>query len=162
MSFTVLNLYKDKWVLSSAAKVIGGGTIDVEPVWVIDLTDRAKLTEALAELVAEDHPIVPEPDWNDRRFVVGIRAEAVGVKSWRAFSKVARAFKLAKQPAGLVLEEWPKEGGSFSANAAWRREFPSGAFAAVVDCLLDATNANPPERKTYSHSAASDSKRTRS
>ena len=147
MGFTVLNQYKDKWVLSSAAKVIGGGMIDVEPVLLIDIPDRATLTRALEELVGEDHPIVPEPDWNDRRFVVGIRAEAVGAKTWRAFTKEARAFKLERQPDGLVLEEWPKEGGSFSANAAWRREFPSGAFAAVVDCLVDATKESLPKRK---------------
>ena len=56
MGFTVLNQYKDKWVLSSAAKVIGGGTIDVEPVRLIDIPDRTTLTEALEELVGEDHP----------------------------------------------------------------------------------------------------------
>jgi len=147
MGFTVLNQYKDKWVLSSAAKVVGGGTIDVEPVRLVDIPDTATLTKALEELVAEDHPIVPEPDWNDRRFVVGIRAEAVGAKTWRAFTKEARAFKLEQQPDGLVLEEWPKEGGSFSANAAWRRIFPPGAFAAVVDCLVDATKESLPKRK---------------
>jgi hypothetical protein len=41
MSFTVLNQYKDKWVLSSAARVVGGGTIDVEPVRLIDIHDAA-------------------------------------------------------------------------------------------------------------------------
>ena len=147
MGFTVLNQYRDKWVLSAAAKVVGGGTIDVEPVWLVDIPDSATLTKTLEELVAEDHPIIPEPDWNDRRFVVGIRAEAVGAKTWRAFTKEARAFKLEQKPDGLVLEEWPKEGGSFSANATWRRVFPPGAFAAVVDCLLDATKESLPKRK---------------
>lgn len=147
MGFTVLNQYRDKWVLSSAAKVIGGGTIDVEPVRLIDIPDRATLIKTLEALVAEDHPIVPEPDWNDRRFVVGIRAEAVGAKTWREFAKRARAFKLEKQPNRLVLEEWPREGGSFSANAAWRREFPPDAFEAVVDCLIDATKESLPKRR---------------
>ena len=139
-------------MLSAAARVVGGGTIDVEPVRLVDIPDSATLTKTLEELVAEDHPIIPEPDWNDRKFVVGIRAEAVGAKTWRAFTKEARAFKLEQKPDGLVLEEWPKEGGSFSANAAWRRVFPPGAFAEVVDCLLDATKRSLPKRKPKSAS----------
>jgi hypothetical protein len=136
MGFTVLNQYKDKWVLSAAAKVIGGGTIDVEPVRLIALHESRKLAVVLQELVAAEHPIVAEPDWNDRRFRVGIRADAVGAKTWRAFVRNARAFKLEQSSNGLWLEEWPRSGGSFGANAAWRRVFPNGAFQEVADYLV--------------------------
>lgn len=144
MAITVFNKYKQFWVLSSAARVIGGGTIDVEPVRLIDLNSRGALAEALETLIAENQPVVPEPDWNDRQFAIGIRAEAVGAKTWAAFARGARAFKLEHTPDGLMLEEWPREGGSFSANAAWRKLFPHGAFESLVEYLLEATREDSP------------------
>ncbi len=148
MGFTVFNQYKGNWVLSSAAKVSGGGTIDVEPVQVIELPNTRVLATALQRLVAEEHQIVPEPDWNDRRFAVGIRADAVGAKTWRAFTKDARAFKLEQNRDGLLLEEWPRERGSFSAKAAWVKQFPSGAFVAVADYVVDLTKQIASKRRS--------------
>lgn len=147
MSFTVFNKYKDRWILTSSERVHGGGTIDAPPVRVVAHDDRTQLAENLKELIAEDHPVVPEPDWNDRRFNVGIRVEAVGLSSWRSFAKDARAFKLEKRADCLVLEEWPKEGGSFSAKASWQKQFPENAFEKVVEFLLEMTEKEPAGKK---------------
>ena len=128
--------------MSSAQQVRGGATIDAPPVRVLQHFEREKLGSVLMELIAEDHPVVPEPDWNDTRFKVGIRAGALGVKSWRAFVKDARCFHLRRaETGGLILEEWPKEGGSFSAKPAWRREFSAEAFGDVVDHLIKVTDS---------------------
>lgn len=152
MSFTVLNKYKDRWILTSAERVEGEGTIDAPPVRLVQHGDRKRLAEVLRGLLAEEHPFVPEPDWNDRSFIVGIRVEAVGLKSWRAFMKEARAFKVQEQPDGLLLEEWPKEGGSFSAKPSWRKRFPPNAIEELVDYLVKKTKpvagkAAAPRRK---------------
>jgi hypothetical protein len=143
MSFTVLNLYKDKWVLSSAARAIGGGTIDVPPVRLISIDQIEDLAKALRILINEDHPTVPAPDWNDSRFKVGIRAEAVGAKTWSAFTKFARAFKLERTADGLVLEEWPKHGRSFSASPSWKKRFPRSEFATVARHLIRVAKRPP-------------------
>lgn len=73
--------------------------------------------------------------------------EAVGLDSWRSFVKYARAFKLEKCSDGLVLEEWPKEGGSFSAKASWQKQFPNDAFDEVVEFLVQTTEMAEPQKK---------------
>lgn len=147
MSFTVFNRYKDCWILTSSERVHGGGTIDAPPVRVVAHDDRTQLAEKLNELLGEDHPVVSEPGWNERRFKVGIRVEAVGLRSWRSFVKDARAFKLEKCSDGLVLEEWPKEGGSFSAKASWQKQFPNDAFEEVAEFLVQTTEMAEPRKQ---------------
>lgn len=67
---------------------------------------------------------------------VGIRTQAVGVKSWLTFVRHSRAFFIEERAKGLVLEEWPKDGGSFSATASWRKVFPSGDLGAAAAHLV--------------------------
>jgi hypothetical protein len=133
------NKYKDRWVLASAEKVAGGGTLDAPPVRVIEHGDIERLRTTIEELLTEPVPVVPQPDYNDRRFIVGIRAEAVGVKSWRAFVKDARCFNLERHEDKLVLEEWPKQGGSFSGASEWHREFPVDGLEHLVKYLVEYT-----------------------
>ena len=136
--------YRDRWVLCSTERVIGEGRIDAPPIRVLAWSDKSGLIEALKELISEPQPVVPEPDWNHPRFKVGIRAEAVGLKSWRAFVKDARSFHLEGGEGGtLLLEEWPRQGGSFSANRAWQRTFTAGAFEDVVEHLMSVTHEMP-------------------
>jgi hypothetical protein len=85
----------------------------------------------------EDIPIVSQPDWNDQLFKVGIRARALGLKTWSSFVKGARCFYVAERGGALVLSEWPREGRSFSAKASWEKAFPIGNFEAVADYLID-------------------------
>jgi hypothetical protein len=113
--------------------------LDAEPVRIIEERDVIGLAEALEKVLAEDQPTVPSPDWNDAGFSVGIRAPAVGVKSWRAFVKHARAFNVEELNDGLLLEEWPREGYSFAAKPLWRKKFAHGAFGVLARFLVDST-----------------------
>lgn len=155
MSFTIVNKYKDHWILTSAERVQGGGTIDAPPVRLVDLADRRRLAQVLKEVLAENHPIVPEPDWNETRFTVGIRVEALGLNSWRSFAREARAFKVEERPEGLLLEEWPKEGGSFSAKPSWRKEFPPNRLQDLVDYLVECTEPAESQRTARIRKTAS-------
>jgi hypothetical protein len=136
MHFTLINKHKDKWVLTSAERVLGGGTIDAPPVRLIDHDDATALSITLKELLNEEHVIVPEPDWNERRFKVGIRVDAVGLRSWRTFVRHTRAFKLEARANDLLLEEWPRDGYSFSAKPVWQRTFPPDRFDLVAEHLI--------------------------
>lgn len=142
MGWTAFNRYKDKWVLCSKAKVLGGAEIDVAPVRLVDAAQKDELIRNLRHLLAEELPDVPPPDLNDQRNVIGIRARAVGAKTWRAFQKDARTFILHEQGGGLVLEEWPKEGGS----PEWRKDFPANAVEDVVEYVARLTTPSAPKR----------------
>ena len=138
---------KDHWVFSSADKVMGGGTLDAPPVRVVEQGDRNRLKEVIEELLAEPMCVVSQPDYNDRRFTVGIRAEAVGLKSWSAFAKEARCFNLERLADKLVLEEWPKRGGTFGGKAEWRKEFGLDELSQLLDFLIDLTKTVRKPRK---------------
>jgi hypothetical protein len=141
------HLYKDRWVLTSAEQVIGGATLDTAPVRIVEHSDRDRLRAVIEELLKEEPPLVPQPDYNDRRFTVGIRAEALGLKSWRTFAKDARCFNLERRKNGnFLLEEWPKEGGSFSARPSWQREFPPEGLPLLVDYLIEVTTTDAQQR----------------
>jgi hypothetical protein len=138
--------YKDFWVLTSAEKVIGGGSLDAPPVRLIRHDDRSGLKKTIEEVFREPVRLVPQPDYNDPKFKVGIRAEAVGVKSWRAFVKHARCFNLEREGDKLTLEEWPKQGGSFGGPSLWRKDFPGDALDQLVDFLIAVTKSESAKR----------------
>lgn len=131
-----IHLYKDRWVLCSSAQVRGGQTLDVPPVRLVEVSDRKELAKVVSELLVEDIPVVPQPDWNNPRMKIGVRALALGLKSWPAFVKNARCFNLEQHKTTLILEEWPREGNSFTADASWRREFSPDAIDDVVEFLV--------------------------
>lgn len=143
MGWTSFNRYKDKWVLCSKAKVLGGAEIDVEPVRLVDAARVDELTRMIEELLVEDLPDVPPPDLNDPKNLLGIRAKAAGAASWRAFNGASRTFLLREEGSGLVLEEWPKDGG----RPVWRRTFPVGAVEEAVGHVVRLTTSSEPKRK---------------
>lgn len=138
MGWTGFNRYKDKWVLCSKAKVLGGAEIDVGPVRLISATQVDELTKNLRHLLAEELPDVPPPDLNDPRNVLGLRAKAVGAKTWRAFNNIARTFILREEGESLVLEEWPKDGG----RPIWVKVFELGMVDEAVGHVVRLTESN--------------------
>jgi hypothetical protein len=147
MCFTQFDNHRGRWVLTSAECVVGGGTIDAAPVRIIEHDDTPALAKTLRDVLAEDHPVVPEPDWNDSRFTVGIRVQAVGLNSWRTYVRHTRAFLLRDREGTLVLEEWPREGHSFAAKPVWQREFPPNSFDLVAKYLVDITAPSATQKK---------------
>jgi len=136
MNRILVYLYRDQWVLSSSQRSAGGGRLDAHPVRLIRHNERAALASALRQLAVEDVPVVPQPDWHDPIYKVGIRAQALGLKTWLSFVRNARCFNIEERENSLVLEEWPREGGSFTAEAAWRTSFHVGDLDAVAEHLV--------------------------
>lgn len=135
MGWTAFQRYKDKWVLCSKAKVLGGAPVDVGPVRLIEAGRDAELEGTLRYLLAEELPDVQPPDFHDPKNVLGLRAKAVGAKTWRAFENASRTFVLTEEHDYLVLEEWPKDGGRF----VWRKKLPAGAVNGVVKHVVRLT-----------------------
>jgi hypothetical protein len=139
MKNIVFHKYRDKWILASAEQVEGGLTLDAPPVRIIQYGDRERLRAIIEEIFSEPVPVVPEPVYDDGSSIIGIHAIALGLNSWRAFFKDARCFNIEMHKDKLVLEEWPKQGGSFSANAEWRKEVPANGLEQLVTYLLGNT-----------------------
>lgn len=135
MGWTAFNRYKDMWVLCPKAKVLGGAPIDVGPVILLDALQAAELEITVRRLLAEELPDVQPPDLNAPENVLGLRAQAVGAKSWRAFNAVSRTFVLREENDQLVLEEWPKDAG----RPAWKKKFGAGAVGDVVKHVVRLT-----------------------
>jgi hypothetical protein len=147
MDAFIFCLYKDRWVLTSAEQVAGGATLLAPPVRIVAHGDRAKLKSVLDELLQEEPPTVPHPDYNSPRFFNDLRLEPLGLKKWREFVKDARCFIVERRGEMLLLEEWPREAGNFSAKASWSREFPGEDTVALVEHLITVTPLKPQRPK---------------
>ena len=79
--------YKDSWVLTSFQKVEDGLYLDAPPVRIIPHNDREQLKSVLLDLLEEETPIVPRPDFDDPTALPGIKPEAVNLKSARQYFK---------------------------------------------------------------------------
>ena len=140
MDDLIIHKYRNFWLLTSQAQVEGGLTLDAPPVRIIPHKDKDQLRAVLLELFAEEVPIVPSPDFNDPKQLLGIRAEALGLNSWRTFVKHARAFYLQKMKDSLVIEEWPREKWSFVADPIWKKNFAPDELDKLVDYLIRKTS----------------------
>jgi len=143
MDDLIIHKYKDVWLVASQAEVKGGPTLDAPPVRIVPHKNKNRLKEVLLELFSEKVPIVPRPDFNDPKQLLGIRAEALGLNSWRAFVKGARAFYLQKMKDSLIIEEWPREKWSFVADPIWKKEYAAGELDKLIDYLIRKTTHDP-------------------
>jgi hypothetical protein len=147
MDALIFCLYRDRWVLTSAEQVDSGATLLAPPVRIVAHADRAHLKSVLDELLREVPPVVPQPDYNSVRFVKDLRLEPLGLRSWKAFVRGARCFNLERKEEKLLLEEWPREGGNFSARADWQQEFPGIGTKLLVDWIVELTEPDLPKPK---------------
>jgi len=137
METLTLDKYEDFWVLASKAKTKHkySPDFDVPPVRLIPLNDRDKLKAVVLELLAERPKRIPMPDLNIEK--LGIRPEAVGVKSNRAYQREARVFFFQSSDEHLSIEEWKREKGGWVADPLWKEEFPPGDLDALISCFID-------------------------
>lgn len=138
MEELILDKYEDFWVLASKARTKDKYSpyFDVPPVRLIPLNDRDRLKTVILELLAEKPKRIPRPDLNIEK--LGIRVEAVGLRSNRAYQRKARVFLLRRLNAGLSIEEWKREKGGWVADPyLWREEFPSADLDALISCLIE-------------------------
>lgn len=128
-----LDKYENFWVLASKAKTRHKYSpyFDVPPVRLIPLNDRVGLKAVIAELLAEKPKRIPMPDLNVEK--LGIRPEAVGEKSNRAYQRKARVFLLQRSDERLSIEEWKREKGGWVADPYLWKE---------GGCQTDCVNGN--------------------
>ncbi len=137
MKYVNFNLYQKTWVFTSSAQVRGGPFLDRPPVRLIPCEDFDAVKAVISELLKEDVPVVPEPDWSKLDTKVGIRARALGLKSWSQFVRGSRTFDLILDGPKLVLEEWRKQGSSIvAADPLWKKVFDSQHLHHVVRYLF--------------------------
>jgi hypothetical protein len=127
------DLYKDFWVLASQGRDEDGIIVDLPPVRVIPRFDVKALKETI-------NVLLEEPVRRGARLAsddVGLRARAVGAKSWPAFVRSARAFDLQLSPSKLVIEEWRTQGRTFvAADPVWRIECRPNELEEALQQLL--------------------------
>lgn len=126
MKCVTFNLFHETWVFTSSAEVRGGPFLDRPPVRLIPREDFNGVRAVISELLNEDVPVIPEPKRSKLDTKVGIRAKALGLKSWSDFVRGSRTFNLILNGPTLVLEEWRKEGASIlAANPVWKKTLDS-------------------------------------
>jgi hypothetical protein len=142
MEELTLDKYENFWVLASKARTKDKYSpyFDVPPVRLIPLNDRDKLKTTILELLAEKPIRIPRPDFNVEK--LGIRPEAVGVKSNRAYQRKARVFLVQRSSGYLSIEEWKREKGGWVADPyLWKEEFPPDDWDALISCLMEKAGA---------------------
>ena len=68
---------------------------------------------------------------------IGLRARAVGAKTWPAFVRSSRAFILDVSSSNLSIEEWRKQGRTFmAADPLWRIELKPNELEKALGSLV--------------------------
>lgn len=123
-------------MLTSCGQVQGGPFVDLPPVRVIPFRDAEILELVIQGLLEEEVPLVPQSVGLSMYGETGLRASAVGAKSWPAFVRASRCFDIASDGTTLTLAEWSKEGRTFVPRPIWKETFLSSELTALVSQLL--------------------------
>ena len=110
--FWLLILRKGKAFVPTMAQTEAGFYIGIEPVEVIDATDRQGLEQALIRAVNRGNPVVPTPTRD--KFPEDPLLKHAKVKSLSTFEKSAQSWKLSKREGAYLIAPYRpgKHGGS--------------------------------------------------
>ena len=109
--------------------------MDSPPVRIIEHDDRDRLLTVLRELLDEDIPLIPLPEFDP----IGLRPRAVGAKTARIYFNRTRCFHLEASESRLLLEEMDREGISWMGKPLWRKRFEANQLDRAVDFLIRKT-----------------------
>ena len=103
MSFHRLDRFRDTWVYCEVAKLPSGLSVDVGPVHVLDSRDREGL-ERILLLMIYTSPQHLLPGHKSRESMPGLRAQAVGSRTWAAYASEVRIFRIERSSYIRVFE----------------------------------------------------------
>ena len=109
-SLWLLFLRKGQAFIPTMAKTEAGFYMGIEPVEVIDVTNREELQQALIRVVKRGNPVVPTPGRDN--YPEDPLLKHAKVKSLSVFEKSAKSWKLSKREGAYLITPYrPSDGG---------------------------------------------------
>jgi hypothetical protein len=108
-------------------------TVHLPPVRLIPRDDLATLADTIKLLLKEPIP----RDLPVSHDELGLRARAVGAKSWPAYNRNARVFMMRFTSSIVSIEEWRRQGYGFvAADPEWRVKGRPADLESILRKLL--------------------------
>lgn len=151
MNEFTIHLYKDKWVLCPFVEIAGGrGYHDAPPVTIIEHNDKDQLKITIEQILDQAIAVIEPEALYSSLGPLGIRPKAVNAKSANSYFRETRCFYLLKKGDQIILEEWEKARGYWSAKPIWKKTFLSVQLDDLVDFLLKKTKPREKHNKKRS------------
>lgn len=133
----LLFVRKAKVFIPTMARTEAGFYMGIEPVAVVDSSNREAVRSAFLDAIGRGNPIVPTP--TRATFPPSPLLKHANVKSLSTFEKNAQCWKLGKYPAEFVVAPYRpgKYGGSEEDDSGKESFSASEPIECVVDRLLD-------------------------
>src|SRR5687767_11708119 len=87
---------RGKVYFPTVAQTDAGYFLDLEPVYVTDITNTEELTHSLTKAILAGNQIVPAPSRG--AYLQPVVSSAAGLKSWSAFEKGACCYSVYRRP----------------------------------------------------------------
>lgn len=149
MDEIIVNLHKDQWVLSHLATIADSiGYFDIPPVIILDWGDKEGLRLAIANLLAQPMSEVEQ----NRVFPLeplGCRAKAVGAKTVSSYVRDTRCFAITRKENHILLEEFTKKQGGWTAHPVWKKKFLSNQLDELINFLMKKTKPDSSPKNSH-------------
>jgi hypothetical protein len=108
----LLTIRKTRVFVPTMAKTEAGFYMGIEPVEVVDATDREAVERAMIRAIARGNPVIPTPTRDN--FPEDPLLKHANVKSLSTFERSAQTWKLSKRQGAYLIAPYKpgKEGGS--------------------------------------------------
>ena len=109
--------------------------LDVEPVAVVPLSDRAALHRAFAETIARGNPNVPLPKQSE--IPPPLLPKYAGVKAWSTFARNASTWAISQRDGAFGINGYRKDGRGWVPDSNSVEIFPTETAAdQVIDRMI--------------------------
>lgn len=143
MSFFHFYVRKGKAIIPTVAITEEGFYLDIEPVSIVSVSDKALLKEKLLSAIESENLRIPTPERADEPGSVVL--EKVGVKRWEVFERQSVLFTFHGGPDAITLYETGR-----NHDGMWTRKIDEDkTFAAdtplpeIVDAVITSLENHP-------------------
>lgn len=147
MSFFHFYVRNGKAVIPTVAITEEGFYLDIEPVSIVNVSDKELLKEKLLSAIASENPRVPTPERADEPGSVVL--ERVSVKRWDVFERQSVLFTIHSSPDAITLYETGRgQDGMWTRNIDQDTKFePETPLPVIVEAIVAAIANHPEHRK---------------
>lgn len=85
-----------------------GFYIDVDPVEVVNMSNKGELKRVLSEALNKESPKIPAP--TRAAFPKPAVLKYAGLKSWQSFHRTASCWVISRQPGSYIIQGFRRDG----------------------------------------------------
>lgn len=147
MSFFHFYVRNGKAIIPTVAMTEEGFYLDIEPVSVVNLSDKQLLREKLLSAIESENRQIPTPERAEEPGSVVL--EKVSVKRWDVFERQSVLFTIHSGPNAITLYETGRsQSGMWTRQSDEDKKFvPDTPLLEIVDAVIASIESHPELRK---------------